>query len=78
MERHDAFGTVGEIKVDAGAFLEAFVTVHLNCREVGKSVGAAIVGLDEAVSLGIIEPFDRTAGHGCLHCVLPLSVIVCR
>ena len=48
MECHQALRPLGKLEINPGAFLEAFVPLHLDGREVSEGVRTAIVGLDEA------------------------------
>jgi hypothetical protein len=45
------------------ALFEGFETRHLDGRKMGEGVSPTAIGLDEAKTLGIVEPFDRAMGH---------------
>ena len=59
---HLSLGALDHVKPDPSALLERLEPVHGDRAEVGKDVTAA-VGLDEAETLGIVEPFDSTSRH---------------
>jgi hypothetical protein len=50
-------------KLDLLAFLQAAKTARLDSREVHKHI-FAVLPADEPVTLGIVEPLNRTLFHG--------------
>ena len=49
----------GDGELDAIAFVESAVTVGSDGRLVDEEIFAAIVGLDEAEALGVVEPHNN-------------------
>jgi hypothetical protein len=49
------------------AFPQAAEPGHLDRRDVHENVFGAVIGLNEAITLLRIEPFDRTNRHRSLH-----------
>jgi hypothetical protein len=58
-----ALRAAGHLEGDLLAFLERAETLTLDRGEMREEVLAAVVGLDEAESLRIVEPLDRTGSH---------------
>jgi hypothetical protein len=58
-----AFGTSGHFEGNALVFLQGLEAAGLDLGEVGEEVFAAAVGGDEAVALGVIEPFNDASLH---------------
>ena len=55
-----ALGARNHFKAHLLTFLEGLEAFDFDCGEMDKQILAAVVGRDEAESLGIIEPFDNT------------------
>ena len=58
-----ALGALHELEFNPAALAKCSETFHLNSRKVREHVGTPVRGLNEAKTLGIVKPFDRTEGH---------------
>lgn len=58
-----AFGALCDFELDLLAFLKGLEAAGLDCREVSEEVFAAIIGSDEAETLGVVEPFNCAGSH---------------
>src|SRR5262245_15409580 len=58
-----ALGPLGHLERHLLAFLEGLEPAHLDGREMREQILAAVVGRDEPVALGSIEPLHRTGCH---------------
>lgn len=58
-----ALRALHDLELHPLAFLQRLETGHLNCRKVRKQFFLAVIRLDKAETLGVIEPFDDTASH---------------
>jgi hypothetical protein len=62
-QRQKSFFALNQVKADPLALFDGFETRHLDGRKMGEGVSPTAIGLDEAKTLGIVEPFDRAMGH---------------
>jgi hypothetical protein len=58
-----AFRALGHFELDLLTFFERLKAVHLDGGEVREQILATIVGRDETVALGVVEPLYRTCWH---------------
>jgi hypothetical protein len=58
-----AFRPGNQVVPDLGALLERPETIHLDGRKVREDIASALIRLDEAKPLGIVEPLDSACGH---------------
>jgi hypothetical protein len=58
-----ALGALRHFKGNLLAFLERFEATHLDGREMGEQVFAAVIRLDKPVTLRIVKPLYRTSWH---------------
>lgn len=68
--RQKSFFSLDQFKADPLALFEGFETLHLDGRKMGEGVSSSAIGLYEAKTLGIVEPFDRAMGHTLSPCLL--------
>src|SRR5512136_1066160 len=60
-----AFGACRHLKLYLLAFNELAIPFHLDGAVMHKDIFAAIIGRNEAVALGIVEPLHRSGRHVC-------------
>src|SRR5438105_626153 len=61
--RELALGALRDLERDARALLERLEAFHGDRGEMREDVRAATVGLDEAETLRVVEPFHRASRH---------------
>src|SRR5690606_40821626 len=52
-----------DLVADPLAFLQAAETLRVDCRIVHEHIGAAVLGRDEAETLGVVEPLHGAVLH---------------
>src|SRR4051794_15381781 len=50
------------------SFLERLEPAHVDCREMGEQVLTAVIGRDEAIAFGVVEPLYRPSCHAPFPC----------
>jgi hypothetical protein len=55
-----AFGAIYELVADFRPLLKGPKSIHLDGGEMSENIASPSIGLDEAKSFGVIEPFDDT------------------
>jgi hypothetical protein len=69
VDRLGALGTLARLVLDLLALTEGLEAVSRDIRVMHEQVLRALVGRDESVSLGIVEPLDGSGSHVNLPCV---------
>ena len=58
-----AFGALDHVERDLLAFLQGLEALGLNGAEVSEQILATFIRGNEAETLGVVEPLDRTRCH---------------
>ena len=58
-------GTFLDFKRDLFTFIQAFITIHVDGREMNENITAALF-IDEAITFFVVEPFYNTSSQNMI------------